>query len=473
MKRIAQALQDKEAVSGLFILKDKEKVKSKFKESFGLVYSGRVTSIHVESDDELIGLTHYMLKLALGMDCQLTDALKAPKIEPDAATFTKFLKVVNSFTTHAAKTLYGSAPSRRFVARVQEQIDGITSADAKDCRPLYFSGNAADSMFKYFWTTDFVWNGRRTCMAELIAKEDPVVMSALSEWTFKHGQVEAMVEQARFGIEKYLPDHAYRKQVLLPVYNDNDDPEYLAVTPIPSIALADSIGKAQQRFRNRHVVMQSNGKEFTPFYIPGADKGNSLKFGGTKPQNINDFASSVGGYFPVLFSRIPRIPMAQGVSERAAKGWSLIDLSPKTNPEAIMVDRHVGHRNQIDSYSIAVNAFVEMSFMPILEYADVIQEAYDKGVENAKSEGKVIESGEFDLPLPKTWDGLKGLTLALLSEDRLTEAQVEKYTKAYVAGVQEFVMRYSKMTEMARSIFIEVVSQYLRNWRNPIRRHYG
>lgn len=492
MKRMYEAVEslrtsedekDRELLN-LMIIKDRAKIKVKFKDSLSLVYSGKATSIVVESDKDLKALFNYLFRLAVNEDCTIEYMFSKPDSDVPEDNFEVFISACDYLITHSARVDDVTSPKYNFIARPKVSEYGITSFDATDSRPFYWLGNPADSMRKYFWTTDFAitdnaGGSERTCFASLIAKKHPVVIEALSGLNIPEAFIERILSRASEKTRECLPDYAYKKQVLIPAFDDEGEvTDYLAITPMASLALSDSIIHALNRFRERHrtntAEKDKDERPEYPFHMPTPRQ--FLQFGGDHPKNVSDFANSVSGFHPCLRASIPNIKMDKSIEGRVEKNYLILNLSPQSNTEANHIDVVIKFAKQEPWFARQCKAYLSEVFRPVHYYAQVIQTAYDQEVGKAKESKEPFDGSAFEMPMPKASGRnaeLKALVLKCLTEERLNEEDIESYTQVLHSAIQKQAVKKSTHTKAQHKILNAEITSFLRSWTCPVRRIYG
>lgn len=447
MKRIIEAGAFR--VPELQIIRDKEKLKAEHRDTLGQLYLGRRSEVVVESDDELRALFNYMLRLGLGLDTeagqafdQVTEAVEDKNVELlcDAA---------DQAGTHTNKHLDMRIPHRQILAWPQAQKGAISSADTERSRPVYGCGQSAQSLARLFWTRDFTdaRNGgqSRSCFLFLLA--DPAIQDCTAALSNGQKQMLAQASGSRAG--ERTPAHPGPKQVYLPLMGDDGDiNDYLLVSPVLSLAMIEELSHGVHTFHQRHFT-EAEGNRFHP-----RTPRSFVHVGGSKPQNIGDIFSSLGGRIRGLESNIPRGRRTASLAERVRDGFDLICLSPGVNAEAQWISRPLQHKNQNESYTKAFKSYMFEALRLIRVYR------------KQRNDSLAAQSTEEAWPLPAPGKGLSDLSIALLSKSTLSADEVDRFTEALISKIQKQAMPDVPVTDGHLKIMRPVIQTTLRRWTN-------
>lgn len=483
-----QSIEDPNSeILRLKIIKDKEKVRKHFKNSIALMTSSKATDLVVQSEKELQSIFSYLLRRALNVDATVAEAFNPVTDVITEKQISTLLSVSRDVITHSARVADVLNPIHRFVAKPSKTASGIVSSDAKTARDFYWARNAGVMPKKYFWTTDFVLKeagkSRRTCFLKLIGEKHGPTLKLLKALSLPDGAYDSVIEHSEKMIATHLPDYAYRKQVLVPLFGDQGSiVNYLAITPMASLSLFDDLSHTVRRFRERHTVnVAEEGKKeklYLPFHVPIPQKGiktEYLQFGGSNAQNVSDFAGAVRGFHPCLQARVPWIRSQQDIEDSVRKGRLLLNLSETVNTEAGFLTKTMTHFKQEQAFRRHCKSYLYEATRPLYYYATVIQEAYDALVATCKEERRRFDPSEIDVPMPKTTRELHRLTRVLLEEKKLEAHQVDEFSKILRSHIEKVVLKDKKaaFSEKQGQILKEEIELLLREWTCPVRRIYG
>lgn len=437
------ALKDGD-VSSFLILKDKEKLKTQFRDSFGSLYLGRRCDLVVESDEDFMALFYYLLRMGLGIDVRVSEAFKPVLAPLDDKAVQVLAESAHQASTHTSKTVDMRIPHRQMMAWPKPVSGAINSGDARHSRPVYGCGQSAQSMARLFWTRDFVdareGETSRTCL--LLSFRDPVIQWILDGLMTK-GQKQLLNEAAEQFGGHAMPAEPGPKQVFLPMMNESGEvDDYLLVSPVFSLSMAEEFYHGVHRFYDRH---QTEVGEH-PFLLRKPK--SQISVGGTKPQNIGDFFSTIAGRIRCLEAKPPYTRRKPSLADRAADGFNLLCLKPSLNPEAQWIARRLLHENQVSSYRRAFKAYLIEAFRLVRVYR------------------KQRQADDSPWPLPKDAGGIDGLARAMLEKKQLESGEIDRFTDVLINAIQRQGMPAIKLNDLHLMVMRPEIKGMLRRWRN-------
>lgn len=235
----------------------------------------------------------------------LTSARTAKSVLRDEVLLSKCINEVKWFHTHNLKYPDIRVSHQRLISEVvSEDIAGICSRSL----PLSFgwSHNSAEINHAKLFLTSFNWQGEVTCLARLLINEEPVWINLIRAYGFTKkavleisGKIKQQLPVAEFPLEV----SSFSPQLQMPFQQS-----YLVVTPVVSHAM---LAKIQQLTTDRKL--------------------NFALVEHSRPANVGDLASSVGGnirvlrYFPKTYSKaVNRSKVANNDIEKAFKIRALL-----------------------------------------------------------------------------------------------------------------------------------------------------
>ncbi|WP_062569904.1 type I-F CRISPR-associated protein Csy2 [Pseudoalteromonas arabiensis] len=235
----------------------------------------------------------------------LTSVRTAKSVLCDEVLLSKCINEVKWFHTHNLKYPDIRVSHQRLIsAVVSEDIAGICSRSL----PFSFgwSHNSAEINHAKLFLTSFTWQDEVTCLARLLINEEPVWINLIRAYGFAKkavldiaGKMKQLLPVAEFPLEV----SSFSPQLQMPFQQS-----YLAVTPVVSHAM---LAKIQQLTTERKL--------------------NFALVEHSRPANVGDLASSVGGnirvlrYFPKTYSKaINRSKVANNDIEKAFKIRALL-----------------------------------------------------------------------------------------------------------------------------------------------------
>ena len=235
----------------------------------------------------------------------LTSTRTAKSVLRDEVLLSKCINEVKWFHTHNLKYPDIRVSHQRLISEVvSEDIAGICSRSL----PLSFgwSHNSAEINHAKLFLTSFTWQGEVTCLAKLLITEEPVWINLIRAYGFTKKAVLDIADKVKQQLpvaELPLEVSPFSPQLQMPFQQS-----YLAITPVVSHVM---LAKIQQLTTERR-----------------------LNFGlveHSRPTNVGDLASSVGGnirvlrYFPKTYSKaINRSKVANNDIEKAFKIRALL-----------------------------------------------------------------------------------------------------------------------------------------------------
>ncbi|WP_248291058.1 hypothetical protein [Pseudoalteromonas arctica] len=235
----------------------------------------------------------------------LTSVRAAKSVLRDEVLLSKCINEVKWFHTHNLKYPDIRVSHQRLISKVvSEDIAGICSRSL----PLSFgwSHNSAEINHAKLFLTSVTWQGEVTCLAKLLITEEPVWINLIREYGFTKKAVldiAGKIKQQLPVAELPLEVSSFSPQLQMPFQQS-----YLAVTPVVSHAM---LAKIQQLTTDRKL--------------------NFALVEHSRPANVGDLASSVGGnirvlrYFPKTYSKaINRSKVANNDIEKAFKIRALL-----------------------------------------------------------------------------------------------------------------------------------------------------
>ncbi|MDC9498118.1 MULTISPECIES: type I-F CRISPR-associated protein Csy2 [unclassified Pseudoalteromonas] len=235
----------------------------------------------------------------------LTSTRTAKIVLRDEVLLSKCINEVKWFHTHNLKYPDIRVSHQRLISEVvSEDIAGICSRSL----PLSFgwSHNSAEINHAKLFLTSFTWQGEVTCLAKLLIAEEPVWINLIRVYGFTKKAVldiAGKIKQHLPVAERPLEVSSFSPQLQMPFQQS-----YLAVTPVVSHAM---LAKIQQLTTDRKL--------------------NFALVEHSRPANVGDLASSVGGnirvlrYFPKTYSKaVNRSKVANNDIEKAFKIRALL-----------------------------------------------------------------------------------------------------------------------------------------------------
>ena len=235
----------------------------------------------------------------------LTSVRTAKSVLRDEVLLSKCINEVKWFHTHNLKYPDIRVSHQRLISKVvSEDIAGICSRSL----PLSFgwSHNSAEINHAKLFLTSFNWQGEVTCLAKLLIIEEPVWIDLIRAYGFSKKAVldiAGKIKQQLPVAELPLEVSSFSTQLQMPYLQS-----YLAVSPVVSHAMLAKI----QQLTTEH----------------------KLNFGlveHSRPANVGDLASSVGGnirvlrYFPKTYSKaVNRSKVANNDIEKTFKIRALL-----------------------------------------------------------------------------------------------------------------------------------------------------
>jgi len=294
----------------------------------------------------------------------LTSVRAAKSVLGDEVLFSKCINEVKWFHTHNLKYPDIRVSHQRLISKVvSEDIAGICSRSL----PLSFgwSHNSAEINHAKLFLTSFIWQGKVTCLAKLLITEEPVWINLIREYGFTKKAVldiAGKIKQQLPVAELPLEVSSFSPQLKMPFQQS-----YLAVTPVVSHA------------------MQAQIQQLTT--------ARKLNFGlveHSRPANVGDLASSVGGnirvlrYFPKTYSKaVNHSKVANNDIEKAFKVRALLSSQFQ---EALLVLVGIKRFNTLRQKRLARVAAIRQVRVSLLLWLDNILEVKNNAQEQAYPE---------------------------------------------------------------------------------------
>ncbi|QWV06397.1 hypothetical protein KQ246_08555 [Pseudoalteromonas shioyasakiensis] len=294
----------------------------------------------------------------------LTSVRAAKSVLRDEVLLSKCINEVKWFHTHNLKYPDIRVSHQRLISKVvSEDIAGICSRSL----PLSFgwSHNSAEINHAKLFLTSFIWQGKVTCLAKLLITEEPVWINLIREYGFTKKAVldiAGKIKQQLPVAELPLEVSSFSPQLKMPFQQS-----YLAVTPVVSHA------------------MQAQIQQLTT--------ARKLNFGlveHSRPANVGDLASSVGGnirvlrYFPKTYSKaVNHSKVANNDIEKAFKVRALLSSQFQ---EALLVLVGIKRFNTLRQKRLARVAAIRQVRVSLLLWLDNILEVKNNAQEQAYPE---------------------------------------------------------------------------------------
>ncbi|MDN3402066.1 type I-F CRISPR-associated protein Csy2 [Pseudoalteromonas sp. APC 3213] len=294
----------------------------------------------------------------------LTSIKVAKSVLRDEVLLSKCINEVKWFHTHNLKYPDIRVSHQRLISEVvSEDIAGICSRSL----PLSFgwSHNSAEINHAKLFLTSFTWQGEVTCLAKLLIIEEPVWINLIRGYGFTKKAVLDIVgkiKQLLPAAELPLEVSSFSPQLQIPFQQS-----YLAVTPVVSHAI---LAKIQQLTTDR-----------------------KLNFGlveHSRPANVGDLASSVGGnirvlrYFPKTNSKA--IKRSKVVDNDIEKTFKIRALLSSQFQHALLVLVGIKQFNTLRQKRLARVAAIRQLRVSLQLWLDNILEAKNNAQEQAYPE---------------------------------------------------------------------------------------
>lgn len=283
----------------------------------------------------------------------LTSKRTAKSVLYDEVLLSKCINEVKWFHTHNLKYPDIRVSHQRLISEVvSEDIAGICSRSLS--LSFGWSHNSAEINHAKLFLTSFNWQGEVTCLAKLLITEEPVWINLIRGYGFTKKAVldiAGKIKQQLPVAELPLEVSSFSPQSQMPFQQS-----YLAVTPVVSHAM---LAKIQQLTTDR-----------------------KLNFGlveHSRPANVGDLASSVGGnirvlrYFPKTYSKaVNRSKVANNDIEKAFKVRALLS---RQFQEALLVLVGIKQFNTLRQKRLARVAAIRQVRVSLQLWLDNILEA--------------------------------------------------------------------------------------------------
>lgn len=294
----------------------------------------------------------------------LTSVRAAKSVLGDEVLFSKCINEVKWFHTHNLKYPDIRVSHQRLISKVvSEDIAGICSRSL----PLSFgwSHNSAEINHAKLFLTSFIWQGKVTCLAKLLITEELVWIDLIRAYGYTKKvvlDIAGKIKQQLPVAELPLEISSFSIQLQMPYLQC-----YLAVTPVVSHAMQ---AKIQQLTTERKL--------------------NSGLVEHSRPANVGDLASSVGGnirvlrYFPKTNSKaVNRSKVANNDIEKAFKVRALLSSQFQ---QALLVLVGIKQFNTLRQKRLARVAAIRQVRVSLQLWLDNILEAKNNVQEQAYPE---------------------------------------------------------------------------------------
>ena len=283
----------------------------------------------------------------------LTSVRAAKSVLRDEVLLSKCINEVKWFHTHNLKYPDIRVSHQRLISKVvSEDIAGICSRSL----PLSFgwSHNSAEINHAKLFLTSFIWQGKVTCLAKLLITEESVWIDLIRAYGYTKKAVLDIVGKIKQQLpvaELPLEVSSFSIQLQMPYLQC-----YLAVTPVVSHAM---LSKIQQLTTERKL--------------------NSGLVEHSRPANVGDLASSVGGnirvlrYFPKTNSKA--INRSKVVNNDIEKTFKIRALLSSQFQQALLVLVGIKQFNTLRQKRLARVAAIRQVRVSLQLWLDNILEA--------------------------------------------------------------------------------------------------
>ena len=291
----------------------------------------------------------------------LTNVRTAKSVLLDEVLLSKCINEVKWFHTHNLKYPDIRVSHQRLISEVvSEDIAGICSRSL----PLSFgwSHNSAEINHAKLFLTSFNWHGEVTCLAKLLIAEELVWINLIRKYGFTKkavldiaGKIKQLLPVAELPLEV----SSFSPQLQMPFQQS-----YLAVTPVVSHAMLAKI--TTERKLNFALVEHS------------------------RPANLGDLASSVGGnirvlrYFPKTYSKA--VNSFKVVNNDIEKAFKIRALLSSQFQQALLVLVGIKQFNTLRQKRLARVAAIRQVRVSLQLWLDNILEAKNNAHEQAYPE---------------------------------------------------------------------------------------
>ncbi|MDN3380735.1 MULTISPECIES: type I-F CRISPR-associated protein Csy2 [unclassified Pseudoalteromonas] len=294
----------------------------------------------------------------------LTSTRTAKSVLRDEVLLSRCINEVKWFHTHNLKYPDIRVSHQRLISEVvSEDITGICSRSLS--LSFGWSHNSAEINHAKLFLTSFSWQGEVTCLAKLLITEEPVWINLIRAYGFTKKTVldiAGKIKQQLPVAELPLEVSPFSPQLQMPFQQS-----YLAVTPVVSHAM---LAKIQQLTTERKL--------------------NFALVEHSRPANVGDLASSVGGnirvlrYFPKTYSKaINRSKVANYDIEKAFKIRALLSSQFQ---QALLVLVGIKQFNTLRQKRLARVAAIRQVRVSLQLWLDNILEAKNNAQEQAYPE---------------------------------------------------------------------------------------
>ncbi|TMO25860.1 type I-F CRISPR-associated protein Csy2 [Pseudoalteromonas sp. S4741] len=294
----------------------------------------------------------------------LTSTRTAKSVLRDEVLLSKCINEVKWFHTHNLKYPDIRVSHQRLISKVvSEDIAGICSRSL----PLSFgwSHNSAEINHAKLFLTSFNWQGEVTCLAKLLITEEPVWINLIRAYGFTKKAVLDIADKVKQQLpvaELPLEVSSFSPQLQMPFQQS-----YLAVTPVVSHAI---LAKIQQLTTDRKL--------------------NFALVEHSRPANVGDLASSVGGnirvlrYFPKTYAKA--INRSKVVDNDIEKTFKIRALISSQFQQALLVLVGINQFNTLRQKRLARLAAIRQVRVSLQLWLDNILEAKNNAQNQAYPE---------------------------------------------------------------------------------------
>tara|TARA_Y100000310_G_scaffold327704_1_gene394487 strand:+ start:9511 stop:11562 length:2052 start_codon:yes stop_codon:yes gene_type:complete len=283
----------------------------------------------------------------------LTSVRAAKSVLRDEVLLSKCINEVKWFHTHNLKYPDIRVSHQRLISEVvSEDIAGICSRSLS--LSFGWSHNSAEINHAKLFLTSFIWQGEVTCLAKLLIAEEPVWINLIRAYGYTKKAVLDIVGKIKQQLpvaELPLEVSSFSIQLQMPYLQC-----YLAVTPVVSHAM---LSKIQQLTTERKL--------------------NSGLVEHSRPANVGDLASSVGGnirvlrYFPKTNSKA--INRSKVVNNDIEKTFKIRALLSSQFQQALLVLVGIKQFNTLRQKRLARVAAIRQVRVSLQLWLDNILEA--------------------------------------------------------------------------------------------------
>jgi len=357
--------------------------------------------------------------------------LLSPDVASESIKDIKFIqsvaKTMESIATHNIKVNNPDNEGGRFIATVKEETIGLSSFDATKTKQFYYAGAAFFSRIKMFLVSELMRDNKPFSLFIALATNDESTCAILKELGMEQSSLELLCNEAAKAIQPTIFETTRREQMLVPVREDDENEcDYIAITPIPSIKLHETLKKHIITFKDEH-----------PEHRVGNDK---LRIGGDNSVNAGEFAAANMGYHSVLKGKIPVIDRAQSTEEQLEKGYSLFSFK---NDFLKGITQPCEHHKQKARYEYLATEYVAELFEKVLSYRKEWRADKEK-------------------PLPME-HGVGVISKACVSQDKFTTEACVRFASELFNHLTQKVLKddATKLNADQHKILVKVLAEQL------------